>query len=143
MIRQFGWGEFRFLLEGARWTVVLSFLAFTVGGALGLAVALGRTSKWKMLRILMATYIQIFQGTPLLIQLFFVYFGLPLLGFKVDVWVALTISTVMALRFAWERPDAMFFATVSVILMMIAILGFVISLGGCDLCVARYLGKTL
>ena len=92
MIRQFGWGEFLFLLEGARWTVVLSFLAFTVGGALGLAVALGRTSKWKLLRILMATYIQIFQGTPLLIQLFFVYFGLPLLGFKVDVWVALTIG---------------------------------------------------
>jgi polar amino acid transport system permease protein len=40
----------------------------------------------------MATYIQIFQGTPLLVQLFFVYFGLPLLGFKVDVWVALTIG---------------------------------------------------
>lgn len=57
--------------------------------------------------------------------------------------VALTVSTVMALRFAWERPDAMFFATVSVILMMIAVLGFVISLGGCDVCVARYLGKTL
>ncbi|MQB12453.1 amino acid ABC transporter permease [Agrobacterium sp. ICMP 6402] len=92
MIRQFGWNEFLFLLEGARWTVVLSLLAFTVGGALGLAVALGRTSKWKALRILMATYIQIFQGTPLLIQLFFVYFGLPLLGFKVDVWVALTIG---------------------------------------------------
>lgn len=92
MIRQFGWNEFFFLLEGARWTVVLSLLAFTVGGALGLAVALGRTSKWKLLRILMATYIQIFQGTPLLIQLFFVYFGLPLLGFKVDVWVALTIG---------------------------------------------------
>jgi polar amino acid transport system permease protein len=92
MIRQFGWNEFFFLLEGARWTVVLSLLAFTVGGALGLAVALGRTSKWKALRILMATYIQIFQGTPLLIQLFFVYFGLPLLGFKVDVWVALTIG---------------------------------------------------
>lgn len=92
MIRQFGWNEFFFLLEGARWTVVLSLLAFTIGGALGLTVALARTSKWKLLRILMATYIQIFQGTPLLIQLFFVYFGLPLLGFKVDVWVALTIG---------------------------------------------------
>jgi hypothetical protein len=57
--------------------------------------------------------------------------------------VALTISTVMALRFAWERTDAMFFATVSVILMMIALLGVVISLRGCDHCVARYLGKTL
>ena len=92
MIRQFGWGEFLFLLEGARWTVVLTLLAFTFGGALGLGVALGRTSKWRLLRILMATYIQIFQGTPLLVQPFFVYFGLPLLGLKVDVWVALTIG---------------------------------------------------
>jgi hypothetical protein len=57
--------------------------------------------------------------------------------------VALTVSTVMALRFAWERTDAMFFATVSVILMIIALLGFAISLRGCDNCVARYLGKTL
>lgn len=57
--------------------------------------------------------------------------------------LALTVSTVMALRFAWERTDAMFFATVSVILMIIALLGLVISLRGCDHCVARYLGKTL
>jgi hypothetical protein len=57
--------------------------------------------------------------------------------------VALTICTVMALRFAWERADGVFFATVSVILMMIALLAVVISLGGCDHCVARYLGRTL
>lgn len=40
----------------------------------------------------MATYIQIFQGTPLLVQLFIVYFGLPLLGLKVDIWMALTVG---------------------------------------------------
>ncbi len=57
--------------------------------------------------------------------------------------LALTVSTVMGLRFAWERADGMFFATVSVILMMIALLGLVISLRGCDDCVARFLGKTL
>jgi urea transporter len=57
--------------------------------------------------------------------------------------VALTICTVMALRFSWERADAVFFATVSVILMMIALLGVVISLRGCDPCVARFLGRTL
>lgn len=92
MIREFGFSEFVFLLEGARWTIILSLLAFTFGGALGLAVALGRTSKFTVLRGLMAAYIQIFQGTPLLVQLFFVYFGLPLLDIKVDVWVALTIG---------------------------------------------------
>ncbi len=57
--------------------------------------------------------------------------------------ISLTACTVMALRFAWERPDAMFFATVSVILMLLALLGVVISLRGCDDCVARFLGKTL
>jgi hypothetical protein len=57
--------------------------------------------------------------------------------------VALTVCTVLALRFAWERPDATFFAAVSSLLMLIALLGVVISLGGCDACVARYLGKTL
>ncbi len=92
MIREFGSAEFLFLLEGARWTVVLSLVAFTCGGTLGLVVALGRVAKPALLRALMAVYIQIFQGTPLLVQLFFVYFGLPLLGVKVDIWVALTIG---------------------------------------------------
>ena len=57
--------------------------------------------------------------------------------------LALTICTVLGLRFAWERVDATFFAVVSCILMLIALLGVVISLRGCDLCVARFLGKTL
>jgi hypothetical protein len=71
----------------------------------------------------------------------------PVKGWKRPVLavagLALTISTVMALRFAWERTGALFFATVSVILMMIALLGVAISVRGCDHCVARYLGKTL
>lgn len=92
MIREFGFAEFLFLLEGARWTIVLSLLAFICGGALGLAIALARTSKSVALRRLTTVYIQIFQGTPLLVQLFFVYFGLPLLGIRVDIWIALAIG---------------------------------------------------
>nr|WP_196107701.1 MULTISPECIES: amino acid ABC transporter permease [unclassified Ochrobactrum] len=92
MIRSFGFSEFLFILDGAKWTVILSLLAFTFGGLGGLVVALGRTSGKRWLRYLMATYIQIFQGTPLLIQLFFVYFGLPILGIRVDIWVALIIG---------------------------------------------------
>ncbi|KAB2713014.1 amino acid ABC transporter permease [Brucella intermedia] len=92
MIRSFGFSEFLFILDGAKWTVILSILAFTFGGLGGLVVALGRTSAKRWLRYLMATYIQVFQGTPLLIQLFFVYFGLPILGIRVDIWVALIIG---------------------------------------------------
>jgi hypothetical protein len=56
---------------------------------------------------------------------------------------ALTICTVMALRFSWERTDGMFFASVSALLNIIALLGIAIAIRGCDACVARYLGKTL
>ena len=57
--------------------------------------------------------------------------------------IALTVCTVLGLRFAWERTDGTFFATVSVILNFIALLGVVIAVRGCDNCVARFLGKTL
>ena len=57
--------------------------------------------------------------------------------------VALTFCTVLALRFAWDRAGATFFAAVTCLLMMMALLGIAISFRGCDLCVARFLGKTL
>jgi hypothetical protein len=57
--------------------------------------------------------------------------------------VVLTACTVLALQFAWERAGATFFAAVSTLLMIIALLGVAISFRGCDACVARYLGKTL
>jgi hypothetical protein len=57
--------------------------------------------------------------------------------------VVLTACTVMALQFAWERAGATFFAAVSALIMMIALMGVAISFRGCDACVARFLGKTL
>lgn len=57
--------------------------------------------------------------------------------------VALTACTVLGLRFVWERPDGMFFASVSALLNIIALLGVAIAVRGCDICVSRYLGKTL
>jgi len=95
MIREFSFSEVLFILEGARWTVVLSLLAFFFGSALGLLVALARTSGARSLRLFGTGYIQLFQGTPLLIQLFFVYFGLPLLGLQLNVWVAVTIGLAL------------------------------------------------
>ena len=57
--------------------------------------------------------------------------------------VILTACTVLALQFAWERAGATFFAAVSALLMLIALLGVAISFRGCDACVARFLGKTI
>lgn len=89
MIRTFGFPELLFILDGAKWTILMSLAAFLFGGLLGLLVALARTSNIRSLRFLALCYIQLFQGTPLLIQLFIVYFGLPIIGLQLDLWLAL------------------------------------------------------
>jgi hypothetical protein len=57
--------------------------------------------------------------------------------------LVLTACTVMAMRFAWERSGAAFFAATSSIVMLIGLFGIAISFRGCDTCVARYLGRSL
>lgn len=57
--------------------------------------------------------------------------------------LALTVCTVMALQFAWERSGAAFFAAISSIVMLLGLFGIAVSFRGCDICVARYLGRTL
>ena len=64
---------------GARTTLLLSLISGTVGVLLGVVAALGRTSKVFILRQMAAFYIWIFRGTPLLVQILFVYFALPVL----------------------------------------------------------------
>ena len=68
------------LLLAARWTVVLSLIAFAGGGVVGLALLAARLRQWPGVATAVATYVQVFQGTPLLIQLFIAYFGLGLFG---------------------------------------------------------------
>jgi polar amino acid transport system permease protein len=87
-----GTGEYLFLLTGLKWTVLLSLVGFVGGCVFGLAVALMRTSEVKSLRLVTAKYIGLFQGTPLLMQLFVVYYGLGLIGIKLDAWVAVSIG---------------------------------------------------
>ncbi len=88
----FGFGEFSFLMVGLRWTVLLSLIAFLGGAVAGLAVALARTSEVALLRRVMAGYIAVFQGTPLLMQLFVVYYGLGLFGIQLPAWLAVAIA---------------------------------------------------
>ncbi len=76
------------LLLAARWTVVLSLIAFAGGGLVGLALLLARLRRWRGAGTAVSVYVQVFQGTPLLIQLFVAYFGLALFGFNVSPWVA-------------------------------------------------------
>ncbi|WP_394060225.1 amino acid ABC transporter permease [Alcaligenes sp. WGS1538] len=81
-----------FLLEGALWTVCLSLISFLGGGAAGALVALARISRWRPLRWLAIAYIQVIQGTPLLVILFLSYFGLSIMGFTLPPLVAAGLS---------------------------------------------------
>ena len=94
-MRTFGLPEFLFILEAAKWTVALSLIAF-IGGAMGgLLVALGRTSENRLAQFLSGGFIQIFQGTPLLLQLFLVFFGAPVLGFDINPWIAAGVALIL------------------------------------------------
>lgn len=81
-----------YLVEATEWTVLLSLMAFAGGSVVGLVLALLRVSKVRVLRALASGYIQVIQGTPLLIVLFLSYFGLGILGYKLDPLVAAGLS---------------------------------------------------
>ena len=71
-----------FLARGAQWTLGLSAIAFLGGGIVGFFVALARVSDIYLFRTMASTYIQVVQGTPLLVLLFLIYFGIAILGFN-------------------------------------------------------------
>jgi polar amino acid transport system permease protein len=87
-MRTLGFGDLVFVLLALRWTVVLAAGAFVFGGAIGLAVALARVSGSQALRWLSIGYIRVLQGTPLLLQLFLVFFGADMLGFGLGPYVS-------------------------------------------------------
>lgn len=76
------------LSEGSLWTLALFFSSAFFAVALGLLVCLCRLSSAAIPRKLAKTYIEIIRGTPLLLQLFFIYYGLPELGIVIDGFVA-------------------------------------------------------
>jgi polar amino acid transport system permease protein len=95
MIREFGSTEILQILAGVWSTLALSAIAFLGGGIVGLAIALARTSGFRWLRTISAAYIDFFQGTPLLLQLFLAFYGLPVFGVKVSPWTAVTIGLTL------------------------------------------------
>jgi len=94
-MRTFGFAEFLFILEAAKWTIGLSLIAFGGGALGGLLVALGRTAENSTAQTLARGFILIFQGTPLLLQLFLVFFGAPILGIEINPWVAAGAALIL------------------------------------------------
>jgi len=87
-VRQLNLGDFEFLLLATRWTILLSLYAAVGGGIVGLGIALMRTSGSAALRWIAVGYIRVFQGTPLLLQLFLVFFGGDMLGIPLGAWLS-------------------------------------------------------
>lgn len=75
------------LLDGARITILLTICAVSMGLLLSIFLALGKMSKNRIVSKLCGAYIFFFRGTPLLMQLYFIYFGLP------QINMALTINS--------------------------------------------------
>ena len=100
------WDIFRNLLLAARWSVALSLIAFVGGCLVGLALLIARLTKSPWADRLVGAYVAIFQGTPLLMQLFLAYFGIALFGINVSPWlaaaVALTLYTSAFLTEIWR-----------------------------------------
>ena len=75
-----------FLLKGAVYTVQVSVLAIVFGLVLGWALGLIAVSGVRWLRALAWAYVQFIRGTPLLVQIFLIYFGLPVLGINIPAF---------------------------------------------------------
>ena len=99
------WDILRNLLMAARWTVTLSLIAFIGGGLVGLMLLVARLSKVRGVERAVGAYVQVFQGTPLLMQLFLAYFGIALFGIKTSPWTAAAARPCS--RRSWRRwPDS-------------------------------------
>lgn len=76
------------LLQGALLTICVSLLAFALALICGLAIGIARISRFAPLRVAAACYIQFIRGTPLLLQLFFIYYVLPYVGIVLTPFVS-------------------------------------------------------
>jgi polar amino acid transport system permease protein len=95
-----------FLGQGALWTIGLSVIALIGGGLAGFGIALCRISPSSIVRLLSAGYVQLIQGTPLLVIMFLSYFGLPAIGIPISPLAAagasLTIYVAAYLGEIWR-----------------------------------------
>ena len=76
-------------------TLLLSLIAFALGGVAGLLVLFARVGRVQGLRRAAGAYIQVFQNTPLLMQMFLVFFGASMAGFDVSPWMAASIGLTL------------------------------------------------
>ena len=82
------------LLNGTRITILLFAITLVLSIPLGILFALGLRSKFKPLAILLDLYVWLMRGTPLLLQLIFVFYGLPIIGIVFERFTAAVVAFV-------------------------------------------------
>ncbi len=80
------------LVALAKVTIPLTLISFACGLAIAIVTAIARLSGVKILRLIFGAYVWIFRGTPLLVQLFIVFYGLPAVGITLETWTAAVIA---------------------------------------------------
>ncbi|MGL5381126.1 amino acid ABC transporter permease [Clostridium sp.] len=83
------------IFEGLKVTLGVFILTLVLSIPLGVIIALGRLSKIKILKSITGFYVLILRGTPLLLQILFIFFGLPLLGFSIPRFPAAILAMVL------------------------------------------------
>ena len=91
------WVEWPMLARGVAMTLLLTVLATALGGLLGVACGWARAWGPKPLALVVASYVELIRNTPFIVQLFFVFFGLPSLGLRLSPEIASVIAMVLNL----------------------------------------------
>jgi len=91
------WEYRAFFLQGVLGTLVLTVIGTVLGVAVGILGAVARAWQLPVLAQLYAGYVELIRNTPFLVQLFFVFFGLPSLGFRLDAWEAAALAMILNL----------------------------------------------
>ena len=86
--------DWRLLAKGVVWTIGLTAIATLIGMVVGVACAWARTSGPTWLRWVVGSYVELIRNTPFIVQLFFIFFGLPAAGLKLTPETASIIAMV-------------------------------------------------
>ena len=91
------WAQWEFLLDGIRVTLMLTAVTMVCGLLIGAAAAAMRVYGGGVMRATSAGYVEVIRNTPLIVQLFLVFFGLPGLGIRLDAMTASFIGLAINL----------------------------------------------
>ncbi len=86
--------DWRLLAKGITWTIGLTAIATLIGMVVGVACAWARSAGPTWLRWVVGAYVELIRNTPFIVQLFFIFFGLPAAGVKLSPEVASIIAMV-------------------------------------------------